>query len=60
MMEEQALKAVADLLGARAVTDHITGRAPSEQVRIACILAVDAGGTLSTQDVATIHSLAET
>lgn len=59
-MEEQALKAVADLLGARTVTDHITGRKTSERVRIACILAVDNGGTLSAQDITTILALNET
>ena len=60
MIEEQALKAVTDLLGAKAVTDHITGRKTNQQVRIACILAVDNGGTLSTADVATILALNET
>jgi hypothetical protein len=58
-MHEQALKAVTDLLGAQAVADHIIGTKQSEQVRVATILAVNAGGTLSTADVATVQSLAE-
>lgn len=57
MMHEQALKAVTDLLGAQAVTDHITGRAHSTQVQVACILAVDGGGQLTAADIAAVQSL---
>jgi|1048.fasta_scaffold00123_17 hypothetical protein len=57
MMEEQALKTVIDLLGARAVIEHITGQTPSEQVRVACVLAIGGSGQLTEQDTATIAAI---